>query len=88
MRAHRDRERAVRRQCTKLARTVSRFVVEERIEPGKGTVRATMYHLINAADVDRYRAALAKAAASLAPDTIAVTGPWPVFAFVPELRRG
>ena len=88
LRALAERDRKVRRQAARIARAVSRLVVEQHIEQEKGRVHAAMYHLIDAEDVDLYREALAKLAPSLAPDRIVVTGPWPVFAFAPDLGRG
>jgi hypothetical protein len=50
-------------------------------------VQGTLYHLIRAEHVDRYRTAVEAFAPSLAPVRLTVSGPWPAFAFVPELRR-
>jgi hypothetical protein len=35
--------------------------------------------------VERYRARTASLAQELAPHPVSVTGPWPAFAFVPEV---
>lgn len=85
--ARSERERALRRDAARIRRAVSRFVGEQRLDSGKGDVRGTLYHLIRAEHVDRYRTAVEAFAPSLAPVRLTVSGPWPAFAFVPELRR-
>lgn len=84
--ARSERERALRRHAAEVRRAVESFVVDERLDPGKGDLQGTVYHLVKATDAERYRAAIAAAAAALAPVELSVTGPWPAFAFVPELR--
>jgi len=56
----------------------SRYVARERREktPAGAVV---LYHLVERADVDRYRATLHGVAA------LTISGPWPPFAFVPEI---
>jgi hypothetical protein len=57
---------------------VSQYVVQERRESTTaGSI--TVYHLVERTDLDRYRALLADVA------RIRVSGPWPPFAFVPEI---
>lgn len=51
----------------------------ERRAPGAGPLLATVYHLVNSKDLSRY-ARIADAA----PASVAVTGPWPPFAFTPS----
>ena len=69
-----------------VRRAVRSLVVDESIEAGRGAVRVVVNHLIRAGDVDRYLAraesALRRAAAS---ESLLVTGPWPPFAFAPEI---
>ena len=61
------------------------LVREERISPGDGRLRAIVYHLVARRSVAQYRRRASVLPALLAPHTVTVTGPWPVFAFVPEL---
>ena len=87
MRARSERHMAVRRSAARIHRAVAPFVVDERVDAGKGGLQGTVYHLINTEDIRPYRAALQQLAPSRPPLRLSVTGPWPVFAFVPELRR-
>ena len=61
------------------------LVREERIAPGEGRLRAIVYHLVARRSIPQYRRRAAVLPALLAPRTVTVTGPWPAFAFVPEL---
>ena len=58
-------------------------VVDERVEPGPRGLRITIFHLVAIADLDTYR----RRAASLRldPHQVTVSGPFPAFAFTPEL---
>lgn len=79
-RAHREPSEAV------LVRREMTAVVEaERSEPGHGALRVTIYHLVRRTRLAAYRRRASALQASLAPHTVKVTGPWPVFAFAPEL---
>ena len=80
--------RALRRTAARIRRAASPLVVDQRVEPGKGEIQGTVYHLIQSGDVERYRAALARIAPAVAPALLTATGPWPPFAFAPELDRG
>lgn len=71
----------LRAPATALAAAVRPLVVSERIERGQGRVEWTMYHLVNRDAADDYR----RTAAPFESAAIAVTGPWPPFAFVPDL---
>lgn len=86
--ARSGRDRALRRHAGRIRRAVSGLVADQRLDPGKSGLQGTVYHLIRSTDVERYRAALDAVAPSLAPVRLMVTGPWPVFAFVPALGRG
>jgi hypothetical protein len=68
-----------------VRRAVGRFVVEERIDRGEGAVRTVIFHLVNRSRLAEYRAALEAVAPTLRPARLIVSGPWPPFAFVPEL---
>jgi hypothetical protein len=58
------------------------FVVRERTVNGTGSILATAYHLVDVGAV----AAYVDAAARVGPLQIMLTGPWPPFAFTPDLR--
>jgi hypothetical protein len=68
-----------------IAAAVRGLVVAERAEPGQGRVAATVYHLIERAAIDAYKQALEALQVGRESETISVTGPWPPFAFVPDL---
>lgn len=76
-------------EAVPLRAVVAPFVIEERVMPGRGAVRATLFHLVAREDVGRYQRAAEEIGASItaAPLRAAVTGPWPPFAFTPELWR-
>jgi hypothetical protein len=69
-----------------LRRSVRPLVAAERTASGEGRVRATLWHLIERGRSDSYRMAIARAARGV-PSTfqVVVSGPWPPFAFAPEL---
>ena len=60
---------------------VGRLVAAQRSENGQGPSVASIYHLIDRRHVDEYRAALSDVPSSI----ITVSGPWPPFAFAPDL---
>jgi hypothetical protein len=68
-----------------LRRAMGQLVVAERVEPGKEATAAAVYHLIAIGDDERYREIAAGVAGSLKGRVIRVSGPWPAFAFTPEL---
>jgi len=59
------------------------FVVRERYQPAANGMPDTLYQLIEKTALDRYRA-LAEALTLTTPG-VTVSGPWPPFAFAPEL---
>jgi hypothetical protein len=65
----------------RLLEALQPMVIRERREPGAGRLLATVYHLIDAGDVPRYTG-IAKNASS--PDMM-LSGPWPPFAFTPQV---
>jgi hypothetical protein len=69
----------------RLTAAVRQLIVADKAEPGRGDVRAILYHLIERAASAPYRRVLAAAAADDGSYSVSVTGPWPPFAFVPEL---
>ena len=58
---------------------------DERIEPGARGVRVTVFHLVARDRVADYRVAASRLPSLLAPHHVTVSGPWPPFAFAPEL---
>lgn len=80
-----DRRRALVPELPAEARAVvdavRPFAVRERQEPGAAGLLATIYHLVPVADT----AAYASRAAALPSSTVIVSGPWPPFAFTPQL---
>jgi hypothetical protein len=57
------------------------LVTRERLDPGAGGLLATIYHLVDRRNGRRYR----EVAAGAALPNVMVTGPWPPFAFTPQL---
>jgi hypothetical protein len=77
--------RVIPPEMAPLEAAVRRFVVDTRIQPGRGSIRTTVFHLVRRGDVSRYRIAVESAIPAIAPWRVAVSGPWPPFAFAPEL---
>lgn len=67
--------------AAKILEQLEPFVVRERREAGSGQLLATVYHLVNAKDVPRYKRAVRGSTAA----RVVVTGPWPPFAFTPRI---
>jgi hypothetical protein len=72
-------------QAEAVAAAVKDVVAATRTEPGQGLVAATIYHLVDRADLGKYKDALATLESSADTGTLTVTGPWPPFGFVPDL---
>jgi gas vesicle protein GvpL/GvpF len=68
-----------------ISAAVRHLVVRERAEPGQGHVAATVYHLVDRAKIEPYAAAIEAVRPQVGNDTLTVSGPWPPFAFTPEL---
>ena len=64
---------------------VAHFVAEERVAPGRAGVRATLFHLVERDAVTTYREAVLRATETMPSGSVTLTGPWPPFAFAPEL---
>jgi hypothetical protein len=61
------------------------FVRAERVERHDAPpLCATVYHLVDRGRAAAYRAAVEACAEALAPTRVAVSGPWPPYAFTPE----
>jgi hypothetical protein len=58
----------------------------EQIDQGRGGIHVTLHHLVRHDRADRYRSLVESTVASLeSPPAITVSGPWPPFAFAPDL---
>ena len=64
---------------------VSRFIAEERVAPGRGGVRITLFHLIERARIVEYEQAVERSSKGMPAGSVTLSGPWPPFAFAPEL---
>ena len=84
LKALRDRAAAVSRLAADVRSPVESLVLEERLESGRGRLRLSLFHLIDAEDEAPYRAAL-EVFAGEGSRRVTVSGPWPPFAFAPEL---
>lgn len=87
----RSRAVAARPALTPAARAiiaaVSPLVSAQRIDAGRGGgVQATIDHLVRRRSVARYRRLVETCAARMdPPPVVAVSGPWPPFAFAPDI---
>lgn len=68
-----------------VADAVRSFVFAERVDAGRGRVTATLYHLVNTNQVEHYKDALAPVHSQIDDLALTVSGPWPPFAFTPDL---
>jgi hypothetical protein len=66
-----------------LRSKLARLVVDERYQPGSASVPDSLYQLVRRNAASRY--AIVAAARRQANPQVAMTGPWPPFAFVPEM---
>jgi hypothetical protein len=83
----RRRERAHQRppEVEIIHRELGALAKAEQAEAGERGFRLVVYHLVARRLVSRYRRRASVLQPLLAPYAVTVTGPWPVFAFVPEL---
>jgi hypothetical protein len=68
----------------RLHASVEHMTRHERVEADAARSMTLLYHAIVRADIRRYRAAIARTAAA-SGDRVVVTGPYPPYAFAPEL---
>lgn len=62
------------------------LVEDERVDRGAGRIVATLHHLVVRNRVARYRTLVRTLVQGLDPESaVTVSGPWPPFAFVPDL---
>jgi len=77
--------RSLQQAVAAITAAVKDIVAAERSEAGQGRVAATIYHLVEHAAVAGYRKRIAGIPPGPDDQTMSVSGPWPPFAFVPEL---
>ena len=80
---HRRREAAapLEGEAAAISRVVRPFVRQERRHAGQSRVRWTLYHLVDRGLVTEYE----RAVTPFMSRNVSVSGPWPPFAFVPDL---
>jgi len=65
---------------------VKPVIERERIDPGRGRVRATLHHLVRRGRAAEYKSVVKRTLHDLpSHDDVVVSGPWPPFAFTPDL---
>lgn len=64
---------------------IGALATAERVEAGERGLRVTVFHLVARQAVEAYRRQAEALHPALAPHEVTVTGPWPPFAFSPEL---
>jgi hypothetical protein len=83
--ARQQRAHHVPRELAVIRGELAGLVRGERVSPPYGALRAVVYHLVARRTVARYQRRASVLPSLLAPHVVTVTGPWPVFAFAPEL---
>ena len=69
-----------------LVKAVSSVVDAQRVSGSRGGVQLTIDHLVRRSNVARYRRLLSSCVEELQPHIdVAVSGPWPPFAFAPDI---
>jgi Gas vesicle synthesis protein GvpL/GvpF len=77
----RDAAAALTGEAASISAAVRGLVTDERTACGQGRDEWTLYHLVDRGVLPRYERAIEPFKSS----AVAVTGPWPPFAFVPDL---
>jgi hypothetical protein len=67
-----------------VRRAVRSLVADERLDPGRGGVLYSIHHLVSRTRVDNYVSRMNRVVSS-ASSHVVVSGPWPPFAFAPDL---
>jgi hypothetical protein len=80
-----ERARHVPPEVETLRRELGSLVRSERVAAGEREGLVTVFHLVSHQELDAYRRHASGLASKLQPRTVSVTGPWPVFAFAPDL---
>ena len=70
----------------RIRSAVKGMIEEERLDPGRGRILATLHHLIARGLADEYRSRVRLALEGLPRrEQVVVSGPWPPFAFTPDV---
>ena len=70
----------------RIRRAVKGMVEQERLDPGRGHVLVTLHHLVARGLADEYRSRVRLAfAGPPRREQVVVSGPWPPFAFTPDV---
>ena len=68
-------------EAASVSEAIRGLVAEERTERGQRRLQWTLYHLVDRSVLPQYEQAMT----TFVSPTISVSGPWPPFAFVPDL---
>jgi hypothetical protein len=72
--------------ATRIVDAVASLATARAIDAGRGDVQVTIHHLIRRGDGERYRRLASSCAATVIPAVrLTVSGPWPPFAFAPDI---
>lgn len=77
----RDAAAPLEQEAAEISRVVRPFVHQERTQAGQSRIRWTLYHLVDRGVVADYE----RAVTPFTSQSVSVSGPWPPFAFVPDL---
>lgn len=83
--SRRARVHAVPADVATIRTVLGGLVADERVEAGGPGLRLTVFHLVPAALVGTYREKASELVSGLAPHDVRISGPWPPFAFAPDL---
>lgn len=81
----RERSKYVRPEAGIVRAEMSAFLKAERVAAGERQGLLTVFHLVPLERLDMYRQRASGLQSMLPRHVVTVTGPWPVFAFAPEL---
>jgi len=85
LQSRKDRAHYVPPEVAAIRTALGPFAAAERLESGEGGLRVTMFHLVARDRVEAYRRQAAVLQSTLTPHHVTITGPWPAFAFTPQL---
>jgi hypothetical protein len=85
LRARREQLRHLPPEAAVIRQELAGLAAAERMEAGAGRLRLTVFHLVDRSAIAAYRRRASKLQEKLQPHVVRVTGPWPAFAFAPEL---
>jgi hypothetical protein len=80
-----ERARHVPQEVEILRRELGSLVRSERVAAREREGLVTVFHLVAHQKLDAYRRRASGLLSKLQPRIVSVTGPWPVFAFAPDL---